>query len=208
MVMAGQRAYADAVRWIRSTRPRVRRFLFARRALRSSLVAGIALMSFIALVAPNRFGSPGSRTLRTGWPSLVVIGLVLACLGFVLLRRRELISALTRVRDPFQRPLTELPGFEGAADALASCPAAFKTRFAILWVWKPVALVVLGVTCAFSTSYFVLDAVLARGSVGWGQVLYAAVFLAASLCFFALSATTLSTWRLAASVLKEVTSGY
>lgn len=208
MVIAGQRAYADAVRWIRSARPPIRRVRFARTAVRASLLAGMALMSLIALADPNRFGSPGSRTLRTGWPSAVVIGVLAGCVLFALLRRREIISAVARVGEPYRRPLSELPSFDDAADALAACPGAFKTRFAVLWVWRPLALVVLGVTCAFSTAYFVVDAILARGSVGWGQVLYACVFLAASLGVFALSAPTVSTWRLAASVFKEVTSGY
>jgi hypothetical protein len=208
MVIAAQRAYSDAVRSIRGARPPVRRGRFARKALRASLVTGIALMSLIALADPNRFGFPGSRTLRTGWPSAVVIGLLAGCALLALVKRREITSAVMRVAEPYRRPLSELPTFEQAADALAACPAAFKTRFAALWVWRPLALVVIGVTCAFSTAYFIVDAVLARGSVGWGQVLYAAVFFIASLCFFALSASTISTWRLAASVFKEVTSGY
>jgi hypothetical protein len=208
MVIAGQRAYADAVRWIRSARPPIRRGRFARTAVRTSSLTGLALMSLIALADPNRFGSPGSRTLRTGWPSVVVIAVLAGCVLFALLRRQEIISAVTRVGEPYRRPLSELPSFDDAADALAACPGAFKTRFALLWVWRPLALVVVGVTCSFSTAYFVVDAILARGSVGWGQVLYACVFLAASFAVFAVSAPTVSTWRLSASVFKEVTSGY
>jgi hypothetical protein len=208
MVIAGQRAYANAVRWVASTRPQVRRWIFARRAVRSALVAATLVLGLIALVDPARFGAPGTRTLRTGWPSTVVIALVLACSAYALVKRRAILSVVSRMREPYLRPLKEMPGFEEAADALASCPAPFKLRFAARLVWRPLALVVLAVTCAFSTSYFVIDAVLARGLVGWGQVLYSGVFLLAALCFFALAATGLSTWRVSASVYKEVTSGY
>ncbi len=61
---------------------------------------------------------------------------------------------------------------------------------------------------ALSTAYFVIDAILARFLVGWSQPLYALVFLCLSLTLSYLAAPKLSTWRVAASVHKEVTTGY
>ncbi len=207
--MKAQRSYAEAGRWMRAARPgRIHRLRFARRSLGRGLVMGTALMGLIGLAAPSRFASVGSRTLGTGWPSLVVIGLIALCALYAIVRREHIRSAIDRGREPFLRPLSNISGFDGAADALAACPDAFKTRFAIGWIWRPLALFGLGIVCTFSTAYFVIDAALARFRVGWGQPAYAAGFLVLGLVVFALSAVKLSTWRLAVSVYKEVTSGY
>ena len=153
-----------------------------------------------------RFG--GQPHARDRLPSLVVIGLIALCALYAIVRREHIRSAIDRGREPFLRPLSNISGFDGAADALAACPDAFKTRFAIGWIWRPLALFGLGIVCAFSTAYFVIDAALARFRVGWGQPAYAAGFLVLGLVVFALSAVKLSTWRLAVSVYKDVTSGY
>ena len=209
MVLAARRAYVTATRWVRSARaPRIERLGFARRAFGSALVAGLFVMASIAMVAPANFGAPGSEPLRSGWPALVLIAILAssACVGLV--KRAGIRSVIDRTIEPWRRPSSEHEAFEGAADALAACPALLRNRFALLWVWGPMAVVVAATTFAFSTAYFLVDAVLARLQVGWQQPAYAVGSAALSMGLFRLVATKLSTWRLSASVLKEVTSGY
>jgi hypothetical protein len=209
MVLAAQRAYSEATRQLRAGRPAtIRRFSFARRAVAAGLVAGISLMSLIAVAAPAKFGAPGSRTLRTGWPSWILLGLVLAGCAYGFVKRAEISWLGARVREPWVRPLREVTGFEAAADALAACPSVFQVRFALSWIVRPALLAGLGVTCCLSTAYFLVDAVLARFVVGWGQLVYALGFLGLGLVFFASAATTLASWRVAVSVYKEVNAGY
>jgi hypothetical protein len=208
MVVAAERSYRDAVRWIRVERAPLRRAAFARRATRNALITGLALMGGIGLLSPASFGVVTGQASLRDWPPAVVACLLLACVGFGLAHRAEVRSLLERLRDPYSRPLTEHPGFEGAADALASCPRAYKGRFALVFVYRPMAMGLAAFVSALSTAYFVIDAILARGLVGWSQPVYALVFLGLSLTLFYLAAPKLSTWRVAASVHKEVTTGY
>ncbi|MFN2488826.1 MAG: hypothetical protein ABR529_03620 [Actinomycetota bacterium] len=136
---------------------------------------------------------------------LVIIGL---CLAYGALRRAELRWLAARVREPLVRPLEEEPHFDDAVETLESCPAPLRMRYAIAWVWGPIAWAVVGGTCAFSAAYFVVDAILARFRVGWEQPLYGAVFGVLSVIVFAGAAGRLATWRFAASVYREATTGY
>jgi len=208
MVVAAERSYRDAVRWIKAERPRLRRAAFARRATRAAFLTGLALMGSIGLLSPASFGAVTGRTSLRDWPPVVVGCLVVTCVIYGLLHRAEVRSVLQRVRDPYMRPLTEHPGFEGAADALAACPRAYRTRFALVFIYRPLAMGLGATVSALSTAYFVIDAILARFLVGWSQPLYALVFLCLSLTLSYLAAPKLSTWRVAASVHKEVTTGY
>lgn len=209
MVVAAERAYSDAKRWLRSARPRrIQRNRFAWRSFGGFFIAGIVVLGIISLLAPDSFGAPGTNTLGTGWPLVAVLGLIAASLLYAFVHRRRLSWLYTRVREPYRRPMKDHPSFDGAADALAECPAPYRTRFAVNYVWIPIGLVVLGATCAFSVAYFVIDAVGARFMVGWGQAVYAAVFVVLSVLTFGAAAGRLSTWRLATSVLKEVNTGY
>lgn len=209
MVLAAGRSYSSAKRLVRATRPRaIDRVAFARRAFGGSFAAGVVVLGLIAIVSPARFGQPGASTLQTGWPSLALAATIGACVLIALARGRHLLWLGNRVREPLARPLEEMPGFDDAVEALEACPAALRTRFAMSWVWGPVALAVLGGTFAFSAAYFLVDAILARGRVGWAQPVYALVFALASLVVFGLGAGRLATWRFATSVHKEVTTGY
>lgn len=209
MVVAAQRAFSDAKKWLRAGRPRrIERNRFAWRAFGATFVAGLTVLGLISLVAPNNFGNPGSSTIGSGWPLYVIIGLIALCALYALIRREHVRWLLNRFREPFARRLDRNPGFEGAADALAECPGPYKTRFAAVYIWAPAALAVLGATFSFSAAYFVVDAVLARFAIGWEQAVYAAAFTVASVIVFALAAGRLATWRLAVSVYKEVTTGY
>ena len=208
MVVAAERSYRDAVRWLRVERPPLRRAAFARRATRAALLSGLALMGGIGLVSPASFGLVTGRTSLRDWPPVAVVCLVAACVVYGVLHRAEIRSLLERLRDPYVRPLTEHPGFNGAADALAGCPRAYRGRFALVFIYRPLAMSLGATVSALSNAYFVIDAILARGLVGWSQPAYALVFLGLSLTLFYLAAPKLSTWRVAASVHKEVTSGY
>ncbi|MDQ3662163.1 MAG: hypothetical protein M3454_14120 [Actinomycetota bacterium] len=208
MVVAAERSYRDAVRWIKTERAPLRRAALTRRATRTALLTGLSLMGTIGLLSPESFGVVRGQTSLRDWPPLVVVGLVAACVGYGLLHRAEVRSVLERLRDPYVRPLHEHPGFEGAADALAMCPRAYRARFALVFVYRPLAMSLAAVVCALSTTYFVIDAILARFLVGWSQPVYALVFLFLALILFYLAAPKLSTWRVAASVHKEVTTGY
>ncbi len=208
-MLASHRAYADATRWIRSARRRrIAPDTFARGAFTGSFVFGITLLGAIGAVAPGSFVAPGSRTARSGWPALILLGLVGICLLYLLAKGRFLVWLAARLADPFRRPLAEDPSYEGAVNALSACARPYVTRFALAWVWGPVALAVLGLTFAFSAAYFLVDAVLASFRVAWTQPLYGLAFALLSFAAFRAGAPRLTTWRLAASVHRSVTTGY
>ena len=209
MVMSARRAYSDAVKWVRSARPRrFSRVLWAERALGATVAVAVPLLTVIALVSPASFASPASNTLRTGWPLYALLGLLAVSIVYLLARMRRIRWALARTREPFVRAPEGDPRYEGAADALAACPGPLRTRFVVWWVWGPVGIAVLAVMCAFSASYFLVDAILARGNVGWEHPVLAGANLASSFLLFAFGAGRLATWRLAVAVHRSVTVGY
>ena len=209
MVLAGGRAYVAAKRAMRSARPgRIARIRFARRVFGSLLVAGLGLLALIGVLAPSNFGQPGAATPRSGWPFFVLLAVMAGTCGLAAGRWRELAWLGARLREPLARPLHEHPRFDDAADAVASCPPPLRLRWALTYVWGPILWAVVAATLAFSSAYFIVDAVLARGRVGWAQPLYAVGFAALSTLVLALSAGRLATWRFGVSVHKEVTSGY
>jgi hypothetical protein len=209
MVRAAHNAYSDAIRWMRAARPRrIRAWSFARRSFGASFVVGVAVMAAIGLAAPGNFGNPSSNSLAAGWPAWIVAGLLAGSLAYLVSRRDRILWLVARVREPWLRRPEGDESFEGAADALAACPDALKTRFSLVWVWLPAAVVVIAVTFAFSVAYFLVDAVLQRFLVGWQQPLYALGSAGAGLLAFRLAASKIATWRLAAGVHKEVTTGY
>ena len=205
MVIAAGRAYQDLIRWMKAARPRsLVPWRLARRLFGTSVLGAALVLGAIGLLAPARFGSPASRP--RGGPEwwalacLVAVGVVL-----LLLRRARMSSGLTRLREMFGAALEEHPSFEPAVSALDSCPAALRTRFGLGWVWGPLAAAVLGAVCAASAVYFVIDAILARFSIGWQQPLLAAVNALLSLIVFRLAAKRLSIWRLSFTVHRTVT---
>jgi hypothetical protein len=207
MVLAARRAYTEAVRWLKASRPRrIDSGRFALRCFGGSLVAGIVVLGALGLLSPSSFNVPGSRALAGKW-TLALAGLVALCALILLARLSHLRWLFARIREPFVRPLGTRH-FEGAADALAACPAALHSRWATSWVWGPALVAVAGVTFAFSCAYFIVGAVLAGGRIGWGNPIAAGLNALLSILFFALAATRLSTWRLAVSVHREVTGRY
>lgn len=167
-------------------------------------MAGIPILCVIALLSPTSFGAPGSNTLRSGWPLYLLLGLLAASLLMLIARARHVKWAIQRIREPFVRSFAGDPRFEGAADALAECPAPLRTRFALGWVWGPTAVAVVGVVGAWGCAYFLIDAVMARFEVGLGHPIFAAVNGAVGLFAFRLGAARLQTWRLAVSVHRTV----
>jgi len=209
MVVSATRSYSDLVKWMKSARPAsFEPWWFARHDFVASFVAGVIVLGIIGTLDPSSFGAPESRPFANGWPSYVLAGLVAVAAVYPATRLQRIRRTVVRVAEPWFRPLTENPAFEGAATALASCPAPLRTRFSLAWVWAPLALVVLAATSAFSAAYFFVDAVLAGGLIGWAHPLYALGFVTVSVVLFRVAATRLSTWRLAASVSREVAEGY
>lgn len=207
MVIAARRAYSDAVRWMKSARPPGSRSgRLAWKLFRSSYLSALLLLGVIGLVRPSRFGSPTSRPLRSSeWAALALLVAVVA--GFALLRRRSVRRSLERFAEPFRRPIDH-PSYEPAASALDSCPAPFRTRFAFGWVWGPAAGFVLAAFLAASSAYFAVDAILAGFSIGWEQLVLAAIQAGAALIVMRLVSSRLATWRLALSVYRTVSGGY
>lgn len=174
----------------------------------ASIAVALPLLTLIALVSPGSFASPRSNTLRTGWPLYALLGLLAISLLYLLARARRIRWAIARAREPFVRAPEGDPRYEGAADALAACPGAMRTRFALWWIWGPAALAVLGVMCSFSAAYFLVDAILARFNVGWEHPALAGGNIVASFLLFALGSRRLATWRLAVAAHRSVTVGY
>lgn len=208
-MLAARRAYVDAVKWVRSARPRrFARLRYAERAVGATVATAIPLLTLIALASPGSFGSRASNTLRTGWPLYVLLSILALSLVYLFTRRARIAWSVRRLREPFVRAPEGDPRYENAADNLAACPAPLKTRFAIQWVWGPLVIAVLGVMAGFAAAYFLIDAVLARFNVDWYHPVYAAANIVVSIVLFALASGRLITWRLALAVYRSVTVGY
>lgn len=208
MVVAARRAYNDAIRWIKRARPpRLRAWRLARRLFRICFLGSLLVLGAIGLMTPAKFGSPRSRP-GGGLEWWVLAGLMAVCLAWCLSRRRAIQSGASRLAEPFRRPLDRFEPFEPMVHALLAAPAALRTRFAVAWVWGPAAAVAVAAFLAASAAYFLVDAILARGEVGWEQPVLAALNATASLLLLRLVAKRLATWRLALSVHREVTGSY
>ena len=204
MVLASTRAYSDLVRWMRSARPPgMDLWLRSRRHFTSSLIAGIVVLGLIGLLDPSSFGAQKAAFAR-GWPTTLLAGLLTLSAVLLATRFGRIRRAAMRTVEPWFQPLYESPAWPGASGALAACPAGSRTRFALGWVWGPVILVVVACTFSWSTAYFVIDAILSGGRIGWGQPLYALGFAFLSLGTWRLAEVRLATWRLAASIHREV----
>ena len=209
MVRASQRAYADAVRWLKAARPRrIDAGRYAMRSFAGSLLAGIVVLGVIGLAAPSAFGAPGGRALGNRTLSLALAATIAAAALILAANGARLRWLMRRIREPLTRPLNWEPNFDGAADALTQCSEAWRSRWATSWVWVPALLAGAGVLFAFSSAYFVVGAVIAGGRIAWGHPLLAGINALFSIVSFAAGATRLSTWRLALSVHREVTGRY
>lgn len=202
-MLAARRAYSDAVRWTRSSRRRkLPVATFARGAFLHSLMLGILVMAAFGLLSPRSFGSPGSRALGSSWAALSMgVVLVAATLHFAA-RRRKIVRFWDLVRGTL-RGAPDDEAYEGALDALSSCPGPLRARFAVMWVWLPLAIGALGAVLAVSAGYFFVDAVLARFDVGPGQILYGLGFALASLIVFMIVSPRLLSWRVAYAAARD-----
>lgn len=206
--MTGRSAHADAVRWLRAARPRrVARARFARRAFGASVAAGIVVLGALGLASPSLYRAGAGGRLRDLQVAALAVAVVVAALALAANGRR-LARLARRVQEPLRRPLEHERAFEGVASNLAAAPQRMRTRFALKYVWTPALLAAAGVTFAFSTAYFVVDAILARGLVGWGQLAFAVGNAALSLAAFGAGAVRFATWRVAASAHRDATTGY
>jgi hypothetical protein len=201
--------YANAVRWLRSARPRrIRTGAFAARSFAASFVAGTFVLGLIAIISPGSFGFPGRRVLSSGVWTWALLGAI-AVSGLILLaERRSLLSTFRRIREPYRRPFTGDDAFEGAADALAQCNDAHQSRWAFSWIYVPAGLAVAGVTFAFSSAYFLVSTILSAGRISWYEPTLAGINALISITTWALGAVRLSTWRLAVAVHREVSGRY
>ena len=200
MVIAARRAYKDLIRWIKDARPpRMNPWRLARRLFGTCLLGATVVLGTIAIVAPERFAASSGRAGRSP-ESWAVLALVAICVIMLLLRRSRIFGSATRLRETFGGTMETHPSFEPAVNALEACPGTLRTRFAFGWVWGPLGLMVLGAVFAASASYFLIDAILARFTVGWQQVLLAAVNGLLSLVVLRAAAKRLSVWRLSLAV--------
>jgi hypothetical protein len=203
------RAYRDCLAYLRLARSKnLDTGDFARRATQRSLFAGILVLGIIGLISPGAFGRLGAEPLRSGWPSWLLGAVVAVCAGVCLIRRNEILYLFERLRDPFRRPMTENPNYEGLVDAFDVLPASLQSRFTWSYVWGPMVAAVLATFFAFSAAYFVVDAILARFLIGWQQPILALVNLFLSYLVWRLAASRLATWRLATSAYTAVTTGF
>ena len=209
MVLSAGRAYSDAVKWLKTARPRrFSRLRYAERAVGATVAGAVPLLTLIALGSPSSFGSRGSNTLQSGWPMYVLLGLLALSLVYLFAHMARIRWSLARTREPFVREPRGDVRYENAADNLAACPAPLKTRFAVQWIWGPLVIAVLAIMAGFAATYFLIDAIVARFSVGWYHPVYAAANIVVSLVLFALVSGRLITWRLAVAVHRSVTVGY
>jgi len=216
MAKAGRSAYSDAVQWTKLGRPRrLNRATFAWQCWQNSFIAGVIVLGIIGFLSPSTYGQTrgfSSRgqigALGLGWPGLALAGLVLFGLIYAFVHRAGIRWTIDRVIDPWRRPLAENPNYEGAVGALGASSDANRTRYLWRFVYKPLALAVLATFFAFGSAYFLVDATLAQFQVGWQQPVLGVANSIISLVLWRLGAVGLSTYRLATSVHKTVSTGY
>jgi hypothetical protein len=216
MAKPARSAYSDAVKWTKLGRPRsLNRATFAGRCWQNSFIAGVIVLGIIGFLSPSTYGQTrgfSSRgqigALGLGWPGLVLVGMVALGLLYALLQRDGIRWTVVRVIDPWRRPLDEDPNYEGAVGALGASSDANRTRYLWRFVYKPLVLGVLATFFAFSSAYFLVDATLAQFDVGWQQPVLGVINSIISVVLWRLAAVGLSTYRLATSVHKTVSTGY
>ncbi len=202
------RAYSNANQWMKASRRRISGSRFATRSFAGSLVAGLLVLGIIGILAPDSFGPTTSGRLRRGPALWGLVVLVAVCALIAGARARYVRALYARIREPFVRRMSYDAHFEGAADALADCPAPMRSRWAARWIYVPALLVVAGVFFAFSAAYFAVGTILSLGAVGWGTPIIAATNVILSLLAFRVAGPRLTTWRLAVSVHRDVAGGY
>ena len=208
MVIAAQRAYNDAIRWVKSARPpRFNAWRLTRKVVLTCYMGSLLLLGLIGLSSPASFGGRGSRVGGSiqwwGLAALVAL-IVLWCLA----KRDGIRTGASRLSEPLRRKLLQFDSYRPAVDALEAAPAAQQTRFALGWVWGPALAVVVATFFAASSAYFLVDAILARFQIGWEQPVLALANAILSVIVVRVVARRLSTWRLAFSIHRDVTGAY
>ena len=201
--MSSRRTYKDAIGWIKSSRSAgeapVPWRIFGGCFAVATLVWGAG-----AYGSPESFGQPGADVTSLGWPTVVLVGLVLASLAGLAGARSRIAWTAARVREPYERNLAEHPAYEGAVNALAACARPLQLRFALGWTWGPMLAVVAAAILAFSAAYLTIYAVLARFDVGWQTYAIAGADTIAGVGLLTLTRGRLATWRLATSVYRSI----
>jgi hypothetical protein len=208
--MASRRTYADAVSWIKSTRPEgFARGPSAVKTFGGVFLAGVAGFGAGSIVSPDSFGQEGGRALNLGWPSALLVGMI-AISVFVLALHRRRITWLANRNLRHARALTpdESRPYEAAVNALAACPRLYQLRFALAWSWGPGLAACLGALLAVSAAYFAVYSTLAGFDVGAETAAFAAANVLAGLILLTLAAARLSTWRVATAVYRAIAPGY
>ena len=184
---SGARAYADANRWMKA--------VSARRAERTwrltfyvALLGGVVVVGAIGLASPSVFGDPHAAPGRGGWPWFVVLALVLVCASPFALGGKRLVG-IARPR----AELADVDAVEAATNALSASSAPFRTRFAMTWIWIPIAAAVAGTAFSFAAAYFAVDAILARFQVGFTHAILAIADVALAAGAFRIAAPRLTT---------------
>jgi hypothetical protein len=157
-----------------------------------------------AYLSPKSFGQPGADILSLGWPSIVFVGLVLASAVGLVLSRARIVWAVRRVREPYERTLSEDPAYEGAVNALAACARPLQIRFALGWAWGPMLVVIAAGLLAFSAGYLVVYAALSRFDVGWQTYAIAIGDVVLGVGLLTVMAGRVASWRLATSVYRSI----
>lgn len=207
--MSSRGPYRDAVAWMRSRVPSAQvRGAVAGGALAAALIDGLLLMSVIGLVSPSSFGVAGGRAFGSTSRTVTLVAVAGACAVWLVLHLRAHRWVFARIRDPFRRPLEDDPAFAGAAGALGAARGPLQTRFAWGWIWLPALGAIGGAAAALTTSYFLVDAVIAQFEVGWQQPAFAGINLVVAWLLLRAVAGRLYVWPLAVSVHREATTGY
>jgi hypothetical protein len=186
MVIAARRAYKDAIRWTRAARTQLGPPDIARRSLFAFMATAIVILGLIGLTAPSRFGA--SRTHWSWWALAVLVLLAVAALARNWRRWTAPILGDSKWTED---------EVAAAASALESCPAAFRTRYSVGWVWGPLALTALAAILSLSAAYFLVDAVLALGSIGPEQALLCVGQMILAIILLWIGAPRLTTIRFA-----------
>lgn len=205
MVMSSRRTYADAVAWIKRGRPEdLDRTVLALRIFGACFAIGIVGWGIGAYLTPEKFGQPGAEVSSLGWATALYAALVVGSALALLLSRARIAWVAARVKEPYERTLSEHPSYEGAVNALASCARPLQLRFALGWTWGPMVAVLAGAVLAFSAAYICIYAILGRFDVGLQTYAIWAVDVLVGVILLALAAGRLSTWRVATSVYRSI----
>jgi hypothetical protein len=210
VVFASRRTYADARSWTKSTRPSgFSRVGFAIKSFGAFFLAGTVGFGLFSMASPESFGQRGARVLNLGWPSAVLVGMILVAAGVLIAHRNGLSRLAGRnLTRPYSLGAGEDRAYEAAMNAVSACPRILQVRYALAWSWGPAVAACAGAILAISAAYYAVYAILAGGQVGAEIVLFALGNIVVGFGVFLITASRLVTWRFATSVYRTVSPGY